>query len=203
MAKKKKTGITTDKNGVMNVIVDKNTFGILDDDIARRLFEQVVSSTMGYYSMYDKEYLAKYQNAAVSMFHALKPQNEIEGMLGCQIVANHFAVMKSYDRASISDQPPEFRDMYLKHAAKLSRIYIEQVTALNKMRGKSQQKVRVEHIHIYEGGQAIVGNVNSEGGGAEKNASNKPHALTNAPEQAMRSLDQKAEQVPVTSNEER
>jgi hypothetical protein len=35
---------------------------------------------------------------------------------------------------------------------------------LNRHRGKGQQKVTVEHVHVHEGGGAIVGNVESRGG---------------------------------------
>jgi hypothetical protein len=40
---------------------------------------------------------------------------------------------------------------------KLSRTYATLVEALNRHRGKGQQKVTVEHVHVHEGGQAIVG----------------------------------------------
>jgi uncharacterized protein YcbX len=42
---------------------------------------------------------------------------------------------------------------------KLARTFASQVEALNRHRGKGQQKVTVEHVHVHEGGQAIVGNV--------------------------------------------
>ena len=41
--------------------------------------------------------------------------------------------------------------------------------ALNRHRGKGQQKVTVEHVHVHEGGQAIVGNVESRGEGSQQN----------------------------------
>ena len=34
--------------------------------------------------------------------------------------------------------------------------------ALNKHRGKGQQKVTVEHVHVHQGGQAIVGRIHTE-----------------------------------------
>ena len=44
--------------------------------------------------------------------------------------------------------------------------------ALNRHRGKGQQKVTVEHVHVHEGGQAIVGNVESRGVGSHRNQRN-------------------------------
>jgi hypothetical protein len=34
---------------------------------------------------------------------------------------------------------------------------------LNRHRGKGQQKVTVEHVHVHKGGQAIVGNIEAQG----------------------------------------
>ena len=44
-------------------------------------------------------------------------------------------------------------------APKLSRTHATLLEALNRHRGKGQQKVTVEHVHAHNGGQAIVGNV--------------------------------------------
>jgi hypothetical protein len=42
-------------------------------------------------------------------------------------------------------------------ANKLSRTYATLIEALNRHRGKGQQKVTVEHVHVHAGGQAVVG----------------------------------------------
>jgi len=47
-------------------------------------------------------------------------------------------------------------------ANKLLRTYTAQVEALSRYRGKGQQTVRVEHVTVQAGGQAIVGAVNSQ-----------------------------------------
>jgi hypothetical protein len=63
-------------------------------------------------------------------------------------------------------------------------LYAKQLEALNKHRGKGQQKVTVEHVHVAPGGQAIVGNV--ETGRA---SSVKPVAtIENSPEVPMQEL---------------
>ena len=65
-------------------------------------------------------------------------------------------------------------------ATRLMRLHLEQIEAMQKLKGKAgQQKVTVEHVHVHEGGQAIVGAVSStkgegDGGGnsdAEANTS--------------------------------
>ena len=61
--------------------------------------------------------------------------------------------------------------------------------ALNRHRGKGQQKVTVEHVHVHEGSQAIVGNVQSQGVGLTSKAEEQPHALGHASSQEMRRAD--------------
>jgi hypothetical protein len=46
-------------------------------------------------------------------------------------------------------------------AARLSRAYVAQVESLCRLRNGGSQFVRVEHVHVNEGGQAVIGNVRS------------------------------------------
>jgi hypothetical protein len=47
-------------------------------------------------------------------------------------------------------------------AVRLMRLFNDQLEAYAKLKGKtSEQKVTVEHVHVYEGGQAIVGSVDA------------------------------------------
>ena len=59
--------------------------------------------------------------------------------------------------------------------------------ALNKHRGKGQQKVTVEHVHVHAGGQAVVGTVERPGGGDQTKMEEQPRAkqVANAPEPAL------------------
>jgi hypothetical protein len=49
-------------------------------------------------------------------------------------------------------------------AARLLRAYATQVEALRRLRNGGSQIVRVEHVHVNEGGQALIGNVKSTPG---------------------------------------
>ncbi len=51
-------------------------------------------------------------------------------------------------------------------AARLMRAYATQVEVLRRLRNGGQQFVRVEHVHVTDGGQAVIGNVKKEGAGA-------------------------------------
>ena len=62
------------------------------------------------------------------------------------------------------------------------------MSALKEYRSKGEQKMTVQHVHVAEGGQAIVGNVSAsaEGVGMRKKTEDQPHAqLTYAPGVAM------------------
>src|SRR5262249_3645802 len=59
----------------------------------------------------------------------------------------------------------------------LIRTFAAQTEALQRYRGKGQQKVTVEHVHVHTGGQAIVGAVSQSGGGRENDQNRgQPHA---------------------------
>jgi hypothetical protein len=72
--------------------------------------------------------------------------------------------MECYRRAMIGEQTFEGRSENLNQANKLSRTYAVLLDALNRHRGKGQQHVTVKHVHVHEGGQAIVGHVEATGG---------------------------------------
>jgi hypothetical protein len=77
--------------------------------------------------------------------------------------------------------------------------------ALNRHRGKGQQKVTVEHVHVHTGGQAVVGTVEHPGGGHHSKLEEQPHAkqIAHAPEPPMWSADTGRSPVPVAVDAER
>jgi hypothetical protein len=78
------------------------------------------------------------------------------------------------------------------------------VEALNRHRGKGQQKVTVEHVHIHSGGQAVVGVVEPPGGGDRTKSEEQPDAkqIGHAPQPAIRSPDESRDAVPITRDGE-
>ena len=106
---------------------------------------------------------AQQYSATVAALVGIGPRDELEGMLAAQLLASHNAAMECYRRAMIGEQPFEGRRENLSQANKLSRTYAVLLDALNRHRGKGQQKVTVEHVHVNAGGQAIVGPVSPGG----------------------------------------
>lgn len=61
-------------------------------------------------------------------------------------------------------------------ATKLERIFIALMEALDRHRGKGQQNMNVEHVHVHDGAQAIVGPVSHQ---ASEGASQENHGKSN------------------------
>ena len=89
-------------------------------------------------------------------------------MIAAQAMAAHHASMECSRRAMLHEQPFEAAQALRKAAANASRTFVELLSALDRKRGKGgQQKVTVEHVHVHQGGRAIVGNVQGGDAGAE------------------------------------
>jgi hypothetical protein len=143
-------------------------------------------------------------SAVVAALIGIAPKDELESMMAAQLVAAHNAAMECYRRAMIGDQTFEGRRENLSQVNKLSRTWAMLLDALNRHRGKGQQKVTVEHVHVHAGGQAMVGMV-TPGGGGHRNAEEQPHAkqIAHAPEPTLRSANEERSPLPIARDEER
>ena len=81
------------------------------------------------------------------------PNDELKGMVATQLLAAHNAAMECYRRAMIGEQTFEGRRENPSQANKLSRTFAMLLDALNHHRGKGQQKVTVEHVHVHRRAQ--------------------------------------------------
>jgi hypothetical protein len=139
-------------------------------------------------------------NRALAAVTGIGARDETEGMLATQMVATHFAAMGVLRRLKSSETIPQ-QDSNGNLAVKLLRTFTMQVEALQRYRGKGQQKVTVEHVHVHAGGQAIVGAVHPQK--ANKRLAEQPDApgaLTHKPETPLRSHDPEREPLPITSS---
>lgn len=116
-------------------------------------------------------------NAFLAVVDGIRPANEIEAMLACQLAVTHRLTMDLVRRTHRADQIPQF-EANGRLAAKFLSAFAAQVELLNRLQRGPAQTVRLEHVTVHEGGQAIVGNVATggpRGGGHGKNE-NQPHA---------------------------
>jgi hypothetical protein len=103
---------------------------------------------------------------ACSILAEYAPRGIVETQLAVQMAAVHDASMKFMGRAVDKSQTPEAIDASIARATRLLRLHLEQILVWQRLKGKAgQQRVRVEHVHVHQGGQAIVGAVNAPGGG--------------------------------------
>jgi hypothetical protein len=150
------------------------------------------------------EMQGKQLSAAVAALDGIGPKDELEGMMAAQLIAAHNAAMERYRRAMHSEQTFEGRRENLNQANKLSRTFATVLEALNRHRGKGQQKVTVEHVHVHSGGQAVVGVVEPSGSGDRTKLENQSHArqIAHASQPAMRCADETRQSMPTGSNGE-
>ena len=102
------------------------------------------------------------------------PRDPLEGMLAAQMVGVHAAAMECLRRAMAANATFEGREMNLGQANRLSRTYAALLGALDQHRGKGRQVVRVEHVTVNAGGQAIVGAVGHRRGGTDGAEGDEP-----------------------------
>ena len=160
----------------------KEATGTDQPHVQQQLINQVCRTLWMPEGLGEDEKSARIQSA-ISLLQGIKPADEIEGMLAVQMVGTHNAVMGCLDRAMIEGQTFEGFDQNLKHASKLLAIYSRQIEVLDKHRGKGQQKVTVEHVHVEAGGQAMVGHIETGKtvGARGKGAEPEIKAITNNP----------------------
>lgn len=175
---KMESGITKlvpkDDDVAMVILAALTSFGTTSNEFYNMATNALVNATC--IVQPDKSFNGEQINALAAAMHSMKPQDEIEAMLISQMLATHFASMRMLRQTKNADTIPQ-QDSNGNLAIKLMRTYTTQMETLQKYRGKGQQKMTVEHVHVNAGGQAIIGNVEHKGGGVAKKSEEQPHAV--------------------------
>jgi hypothetical protein len=108
---------------------------------------------------------------ALKTLFEMEPQSPMERMLMTQMIQVSNAAAQCMNGGFSPNCSFQERKEYLSLATKFHRTFVAQIEALQKLRGKGGQHVRVEHVHVHSGGQAIVGNVEHTSGGGGGNGS--------------------------------
>jgi hypothetical protein len=182
------------------------------DDWNTLVANQALNSAW-YASKMNPEQRKKMQFGLLCFLSGVEPKDELEGLLASQLLASHNAAMECYRRAMLPEQTFEGRRENLNQANKLSRTHATLLEALNRHRGKGQQKVTVEHVHVHAGGQAVVGVVatpatpagQAPGGGDRVDSEEQSHAkqIAHAPQPALPSPDAGRDALPIARHAER
>jgi len=136
--------------------------GVADQDAANMLLTQVTNAQAGKNEV-------KSVNGAIALAFGIEPQDEVEGMLAVQMTAAHNLAMEYARRTMGNDLSLKQANSLVNWTTKLMGLYARQVEALQKYRSKGQQRIVVQHVQVSEGGQAIIGNVNTGGGHGRQN----------------------------------
>jgi len=107
-------------------------------------------------------------NKSITLIAASNPKNQLELMLATQLAMTHITLGKG---ARLLDH--NYKDVQTINSlgnlyTKLSRLGIDQINTLERMKGKSQQKIIVEKVNIEAGGQAAIGVYEGVGANAKK-----------------------------------
>lgn len=100
--------------------------------------------------------------AAVALVDAIGPRDELEAALAQQMASAHFMAMRMAEKAKNSTLLPHIQT-FANLSAKFQSTFTRQIDALNRLRSGGEQVVR--HVHVHEGGQAIVAENFYAGGG--------------------------------------
>jgi hypothetical protein len=164
-------------NPALGSILLLKAIGSTDGDFLRGLTTQLVNAgSQG--PKADEDGI----NFMLAVVKGVEPRDQIEAMLAAQMAAVHMASMTFARRLAHVENIPQ-QDSASNAFNKLARTFAAQMSALKEYRSKGEQKMTVQHVHVAEGGQAIVGNVNAptEGVGVRKKSEDQPHALGYAP----------------------
>jgi hypothetical protein len=101
-------------------------------------------------------------NAALAMIEAAAPRDELEGALAVQLACTHTAAMSVLAKMDSGFGTERRTAVFGSTAARLLKAYAMQLEVLRRLRTGGQQVVRVEHVHINDGGRAVIGNVKKQ-----------------------------------------
>jgi hypothetical protein len=126
-------------------------------------------------------------------------------MVVCQMAVTHALTMCSLGNLNRSNEIQQ-QDSNALTVARLTKAFASQVDALAKLRRGEEQRVVVEHVHVYPGGQ--VGSVTHTGGPpalienrGQPHATNDAGPIVASDGKAMWSQNPDRETVPVSSGE--
>ena len=164
----KVTNIKTDKDGKKEVIGDQDkmisTFGIENESLIKQLVMQAINPSSINFVEQDGQRDKLILESTLSMIESISPQNGLEAMLAVQMVTVHNMSLDMSRRAMLKEQTIEGVEYNINRATKLMRTFTAQMEALKRLRMGGKQTIQVQHVHVNEGGQAIVGDVKGGGG---------------------------------------
>lgn len=137
--------------------------GINDLETARELVAKTALSIVSNPNKdMTQQEISKAMFMVMTLLKEMNPQDPFEAMLACRMIALHYMGMNELGKVALC-LSMDGANQFTSRANKLFKLWNEAKDRLDKHRRKEDQKVVVEHVHVNEGGQAIVGNVTHPG----------------------------------------
>ena len=138
------------------------------EGIALDVIKAIMSPLINLIANRDGDDVGSALNKSITLIAASDPKNQSELMLATQLAMTHITLGKS---ARLLDQ--NYKDVQTINSlgnlyTKLSRLGIDQINTLERMKGKGQQKIIVEKVNIEAGGKAAIGVYEGVGANAKK-----------------------------------
>jgi len=166
-------GENTNIEGYQELLQAKiyDTFGVSDINVASTLVTNCVNSMLSFSvdpldsSNGEKlrAYLERCFSDAISLFREFHPQDPFEAMMVSKLIILDLMSTREFIAAN-SAGVMDHRTTYVTRGIKLSRLWCEIKEKLDKHR-RPDQRIMVQHNHIHNEGQAIIGSQLSTGGG--------------------------------------
>ena len=127
------------------------------EGIALDVIKAIMSPLINLIANRDGDDVGSALNKSITLIAASDPKNQSELMLATQLAMTHITLGKS---ARLLDQ--NYKDVQTINSlgnlyTKLSRLGIDQINILQRLKGKGQQKIIVEKVNIEAVGQAAIG----------------------------------------------
>jgi hypothetical protein len=103
-------------------------------------------------------------NFALDLVKDVKPRDATEALLATQMVAMHNATMTAA-RLLATSKTIEQHDSASRMFNQCARTFVAQIEALKKYRSTGEQIVKVQHVNVGNGGQAVIADTLQAGGG--------------------------------------
>jgi hypothetical protein len=174
----------------------KEALGTADKDFLAGVLGQLVTATTDGGKV-DERGL----NFMLAIVKDVAPKDQLETLLAAQMAAVHMATMTFAKRLGSAENLLQ-QDSAERAFNKLARTFAGQLEALKRYRTGGEQRLTVTHVTVNEGGQAIVGSVQTEGGCPRQKVEEQPYAVNYSPGIEMPSPHTKREAVSVPRNGE-
>lgn len=193
-----KAAETSPPEGVSPEVVQADlmrAFGTTDTEFLYRTWNQLNNAVAGGSTKVSNQQF----NGVLASMAGIEPRDEIEAMLGAQMIATQDAAMVLMQQMQNAEKILQ-RDSAGNLAVKFMRTFTAQMEALRRHRSPGEQRVVVQHVHVTADQAAVQVN---GGEGAPSKAEDRAHAqsdqraLAHAPEPALPSPDTTREPLPV------